>query len=109
MKLLDAIKQKRFKLTDKEKIVLQAIRNQGSFYEESLGGGEFEGQAFFGYGVLESDVGYKFNPAGVVSSLIKKGILEAGDPLGDGSVGYWINYELDFAEDGDTIIFEEAR
>lgn len=110
MKLLDAIKQNKFKLTDKEKIVLQAIRDEGSFFEES-GGNESvrDGSAFLGWYITKEDVHNKFDPAGVVSSLVKKGILIAQDADGEGTIGYWITYELDFAEDDWTIIFEEAR
>ena len=37
MRLVDAIKEGKFKLTDKEKHALQAIKNQGSFFSD--GGG----------------------------------------------------------------------
>ena len=109
MKLLDAIKQNKFKLTDKEKIVLQAIRDEGSFYEESLSGEAFDDIAFLGWYITKKDVHNEFDPAGVVSSLVKKGILVAADADGEGTIGYWIKYELDFAEDDWTIIFEEVR
>lgn len=105
MKLIDALKAKKFRLTENEKVALQAVRNQGSFYEESLST-EWDGQAFLGYYLTKEDVGNKFNPAGVISSLVKKGILTAGDALGDGTIGYWINYELDFQKDGWSIVFD---
>ena len=110
MKLLDAIKQNKFSLTDKEKVVLQAIRDEGSFFEES-GGNESvrDGSACLGWYITKKDVHNEFDPAGVVSSLVKKGILVAADADGEGTIGYWIKYELDFAEDDWTIIFEEAR
>ena len=101
MKLNEAIEQGKFKLTEKEQEVLQAIRGQGSYYEESLCGEEFKEQAFLGYRVMDSDVDFKFHTDGVVSSLVKKGILVVGDPIGDGSIGYWINYELEFDDAGD--------
>lgn len=105
MKLIDALKAKKFRLTENEKVALQAVRDQGSFYEESIGD-SFGGQAFLGYKLNKEDVKGAFNPAGVISSLIKKGVLEAGDVLGDGTIGYWINYELDFQKDGWSIVFD---
>lgn len=107
MKLNDKIKTGEIKLTEKEKICLQAIRNQGSFFEESGGNEEVAnyGQAFFGWEINKEDVG--FNPAGPIASLVKKGVIDARqDP--DDLTGYCINYELDFAEDDEyKIIFAE--
>lgn len=110
MKLNEAIRTGKFNLTEYEKEVLNAIRDQGSFYEESLCGGPFEEVAFLGYQLTKKDVNNKFDPSGVVASLVKKGVLEVGDPIGDGSVGYWIRYELEFdPQDDCKILFTEPQ
>lgn len=108
MRLVDAIKEGKFKLTDKEKHALQAIKNQGSFFSEGGGNESVRevGNCFLGYQLTKEDVYNKYNPSGVIGSLIKKGILIGGDPFGDGeSYGYWITYELDFTDDF-KIMFE---
>lgn len=97
MKLNDKLKTGELTLTDKEKICLQAIRSEGGFFEE--GGGNEQvaetGSCFFGWEIDKEDCG--FNPAGPIASLVKKGILSTIND--DDLTGYYINYELTFAED----------
>lgn len=109
MRLIDAIKEGKLYLTEREKICLNRIRQQGSFFEESGGNEEVRdfGSAFLGWYIGKPDVDYKFNPSGCLASLSKKGVLEIADGTGDGDVGYWIKYELDF-DKYDNIIFEEV-
>ncbi len=109
MKLNEKIRKGEIKLTEYEKMALQAIRDEGSFFEES-GGNETiarSGNCFFGWEISERDVDNKFNPAGVISSLVKKGVLSTYED--EGLTGYILNYELDFAEDDKyKLIFEEV-
>lgn len=104
MKLNDAA----ISLTEKEKACLQAIRNQGSFFEESGGNDEIRdyGSCFLGY-ELHKDEMIDFDPRGPVSSLVKKGVLNMIKDE-DGLAMYYLNYELDFAEDDEYhIIFKD--
>ena len=107
MKLNDVIKTGKISLTDKEKICLQAIRSEGSYFEESGGNDEIRdyGSCFFGY-ELHKDEDGGFDPRGPISSLVKKGVLNITKDE-DGLAMYYLNYELDFSEDDEYhIIFK---
>ena len=100
MKLRDALQKGIITLTDLEKECLNAIRGQGSFYEESMdynpetGENEFSEGQFFGWEIYESEVK---GCRGAIASLVKKGVL---DTLDDGEcTAYYINYELEFKDD----------
>lgn len=102
MKLNDAA----ISLTEKEKACLSAIRNQGSYFEESGGNDEIRdyGSCFFGY-KLHKDKDVGFDPRGPISSLVKKRVLNVTKDE-DSLAMYYLNYELDFAEDDEYhIIF----
>ena len=98
------LNESNIKLTENEKRVLNAIRSQGSFFDEAGGNEEVKqwGCCFFGYEVYDEDVKNEFHVNGVVASLVKKGILTAQDD--NGITAYGIKYELDF-DDKDKIIF----
>ena len=108
MKLRDVLQKGIITLTDLEKECLNAIRGQGSFYEESMDYNPetvenefFEGQ-FFGWEIYESEVK---GCRGAIASLVKKGVLYASDD--DECTAYYINYELEFEDDDIwTIKFE---
>lgn len=101
MKLREALRNGLISLTDLEKRCLQEIRNQGSFYEESLGREPFESSAFLGWELYESEVK---GCRGALSSLSKKGILDIVED--DDCSGYYINYELEFDTNGWKILFD---
>lgn len=100
------LKESGIKLTNLEKDCLNFIRNEGDFFEES-GGNETVrefGSAFLGWEIYESEVP---GCRGAIASLVKKGIIDAYDADGNGTIGYSIKYELEFKEDGWTIDFGE--
>lgn len=104
MKLNDAA----ISLTEKEKACLQAMRYQGSFFEESGGNDEIRdyGFCFFGY-ELHKNEDVNFDPRGPISSLVKKNVLTV-ETDEDGLAMYYLKYELDFAEDDEYhIIFKD--
>lgn len=88
------------KLTDLEKKCLNAIRSQGSFYEESMdynketGEYEFSKGQFFGWELDEEEVK---GCRGAIASLVKKGVLTTDED--NGMTAYYINYELEFKKD----------
>lgn len=100
MKLNDAA----ISLTEKEKACLQAIRNEGSFFEESGGNDEIRdgGYCFFGY-ELHKDKDVDFDPRGPISSLVKKNVLTV-ETDEDNSTMYYLNYELEFSKDDEYLI-----
>lgn len=87
------INQTNIKLTDNEKKVMQAILEEGYYDDDNIEDLNLYGSVFFGYEVHASDVNNEFNPSGVVASLVKKGIIDAGDA--GGIMGYWLKYELE--------------
>ena len=100
MKLRDALQKGIITLTDLEKKCLNAIRSEGSFYEESMDYNPetneyefFEGQ-FFGWEIYESEVK---GCRGAIASLVKKGVLTTYED--DECTAYYINYELEFEDD----------
>lgn len=98
--LKQALKKGLIKLTDLEKKCLNAIRNQGSFYEESMdynketGEYEFSKGQFFGWELYEEEVK---GCRGAIASLVKKGVLATAED--DGMTAYYIYYELEFKKD----------
>lgn len=100
MKLRDALQKGIITLTDLEKKCLNAIRGEGSFYEESMdynfetGENEFSKSQFFGWEIYESEVK---GCRGAIASLVKKGVLDTLED--DGCTAYYINYELEFEDD----------
>lgn len=95
--LKQALKKGLIKLTELEKKCLNAIRNQGSFYEESMdynketGEYEFSKGQFFGWELDEEEVK---GCRGAIASLVKKGVLATDED--DGMTAYYIYYELEF-------------
>lgn len=92
-------------LTDLEKKALQLIRDEGSFYEESFNSAYSD--IFLGYSLEESELK---GARGALSSLVKKGVINIQeDPdFSDSSLVY-INYILDFEDNGWTIKFPEEK
>ena len=108
MKLNEALRNGIFTLTELEKKCLNAIRSQGSFYEESMEWNpetnerEFSEGQFFGWEIYEEEVK---GCRGAISSLVKKGVLSVD--YDDECAAYYINYELEFEDDDIwTIKFE---
>lgn len=102
------LKESGIKLTDLEKDCLNCIRMEGDFFE-GAGGNETVrefGSAFLGWEIYESEVP---GCRGAIASLVKKGIIDAYDADGNGTIGYSINYELEFKEDGWTIDFGDEE
>lgn len=104
MKLQEALRKGEVSLTENEKVVLQAMRDQGNMYEDSLMWRPFKGKAHLGYSLLAEDVKYAFDPQEVINSLVNKGVLEAEQLVDD--TAYYIKYELEFDEDGWSILFD---
>ena len=102
MKLREALQKGLFTLTELEKKCLNAIRGQGSFYEESMWWNretqqcEFWPGQFFGWEIYESEIK---GCRGAISSLVKKGVLNTSEE--DDMTSYYINYELEFEEDNE--------
>lgn len=98
--LKQALKKGLIKLTNLEKKCLNAIRGQGSFYEESMDYNketreyEFSKGQFFGWELDEEEVK---GCRGAIASLVKKGVLATDED--DGMTAYYIYYELEFKKD----------